>query len=113
MFSIIIDPNDYYTDSNHHNIVSHCGVIINWAINPNYVKSSFKTAVLDQYLYGSDFCMGGDIDHDGVYRYPEDPPMHPLLKITRNDDVLYFYQHDIIAMSDKSQKSGFYITRVD
>ena len=113
MFTITIDPNDYYTDVNHHKIVGRCQVIINWALNPSYVKSPFKTAVLDQYLYGANFCMGGIIDHNGVYRYPGDPPLNPLLKITRNDDILYFYEADIIAMKDANQEGGYYITRVD
>ena len=113
MLTITIDPTDYYTIANHHSIIARCQVILNWAINPTYKYSSFKDAILQQYLYRADFGMGGTIDHNGVYKYPEDPPLWPLLKIARNDDVLYFYENYIIAMKDIHQKSGFYITRVD
>ena len=113
MFRITIDPTDYYTDNNHHKIIAYCQTVISWAINPSFVKTSFKAGVLQQYLYGANFNMGGIIDSNGIYKYPDDPPLHPLLKIERNNDCLYFYEHDIIALKDANSTSGFYITRVD
>lgn len=113
MFTISIDPTDYYTKDNHHNIVNRCQTILNWALNPNFKHSSFKDAVLQQYLYKADFPMGGTIDHNGIYKYPEDPPLHPLLMISRDNDIMYFYEYDIIALKDAKQASGYYITRVD
>ncbi len=113
MFKIIVDPTDYYTDENHHKIVAYCQTVINWALNPSFTKTSFKASILQQYLYGSNWCMKGTIDHNGIYYFPEDPPLHPMLSISKNNDCLYFYEHDIIALKDDKQPSGFYITRVD
>jgi len=114
MIKIIVDPTEHFHNLEDKVLLEHCNVVISWAVNPIFSKSTFKASILQQYLYNlSDFCMGGEVGNDGVYRYEGDEPLYPLICLEKGDDILYFYEYDIIALKDSKQEKGFYITRVD
>jgi hypothetical protein len=58
-------------------------------------------AMDDIYRFGG-FCypLGGSVDPDGVYTYPQDPDLYPLLKMTCEGLTLYVYEYGIVALTD-------------
>ena len=72
-------------------------------------------SVLDDMAKAYGFYMGdmegGVVTPEGIYQYPEDPDLHPLIQWTLDDSVvIYMYEHAIIALTDGERTI---ITRMD
>jgi len=104
-------------------IMQACGAIPIWAIEWATVRmtDSMEITLADflgkAYKFGM-YPMSGTIAEDGVYLYPEDPPLYPLLKMnfveptnskmhhvekehSSNKVMLYQYLHAIVAIIEK------------
>ena len=51
----------------------------------------------EMYQSGSAPMQGGTVDAKGVYNYPEDPPMPPILTINHPGISVYFYEHAMVT----------------
>lgn len=57
---------------------------------------------------------GGTVGHDGVYRYPDDPELHPYLRVDLQGEspgTLFLYPYAIAVIRDKDRPD--YVTRLD
>tara|TARA_R100001510_G_scaffold55526_1_gene59581 strand:- start:5919 stop:6302 length:384 start_codon:yes stop_codon:yes gene_type:complete len=54
--------------------------------------------------------MGGEIDSEGVYRYPEDEPMYPYMTWDTREGQVYFYPYSVMGIPDGDKH---YATRMD
>lgn len=53
---------------------------------------------------------GMEVDDEGIYRYPGDDPLHPLLMMRAEGVTFYVYPHAILALQDSSSTL---VTRMD
>jgi len=54
--------------------------------------------------------MGGEIDAEGVYRYPEDEPMYPYMTWETREGLVYFYPYSVMGIPTGSEH---YTVRMD
>lgn len=75
-----------------------CGILPDWAANQDFEELDAYRAFEKQYSFPIYTIDKGTIDDNGVYHYPEDPDLYPLIKMIRGDEVLYFYEHAIVGI---------------
>jgi hypothetical protein len=106
----IIDPMgkyDHMDETTFHNVI---GWIPGWVFNAEFYDAPVKDALTEQYGFGELNSMNGKLDEDGVYTYPEDPDLYPLIKMTRGDETVFQYPYGIVAIRNAD---GDFITRMD
>lgn len=96
-------------------ILDACGLIPHWVVSWNKEPEAGPKALFDflDITYGFGMHkMGGTLDADGTYRYPQDPPLYPLISMETRDGTLYQYDYGIVAIPMGDQ-GGHFITRMD
>ena len=122
---ITIDPTGHYTSklkgdklkAMERRLVMALGIVpqfVNEAFEkmeePPTVESFYK-AVCDEYQFYMGPMEGGTIDADGVYEYPEDPPLYPLVSWGVGEGItIYMYQYAIVGVTEGDTTL---ITRMD
>ena len=61
--------------------------------------------------WSGDSLTGAKINERGIFIYPGDPPFYPILKIERNGETIYQYQHSFVAIIDHDGNT--IVTRCD
>lgn len=79
------------------------GVLPIWAMEAAVTKAEPWEYLDNRYLHGGGLheFKGGELTPEGLYKYPEDPPMWPVAKMVWGDNVLYFYQHAMVAINNR------------
>ena len=90
-------------------LIEACGFLPTMMMAGEDENTSFKTALEENYPFGAHWNGQGDVDEQGVYRYPEDEPLHPIMSVTDKltDDVAYIYQYGLVAARNEK---GEYVT---
>ena len=96
MRNIIIDPLKKFNVPPE-TIIEACGIIPNWVFNKSLMHIDTLEALKTQYQFPT-YPMGGEIDKEGIYHYPEDPDLYPLVKMVRGEDIIYQYDYGIVAV---------------
>ena len=65
------------------------------------------------YGFGTDIRMEGEIDDAGVYKYPQDPDLHPYLEIKGLGHSVYIYPYGIVGVVDRTGGLSDSIARLD
>jgi len=114
--AVKVDPTGQYKNVARHRLVDALGIVPSF-VSYAAVEATEPTAraVLDAMAEAYGFYMGdmegGTVDAEGVYQYPDDPPLYPLVRWKLDDDVtVYMYQFAIVAVQDKDTTI---ITRMD
>jgi len=112
---INIDPTGNYRlfGNTEHELMEACGLIPmwvrEWSASPT--QRTLKEYLSDAYGFGLYEMTGGQIDPEtGIYSYPEDPELKPLMSIDTDEGVLYIYEYAIVAIPTVH---GYFITRMD
>lgn len=108
---IIFDPLNKFDNASEQDIIQACGYIPGWTVNKDYSDDSLKDALDKQYGFGLFEDNIARVDEEGKYIYPGDQDFYPLIKITRNEEILYQYQYGLVAIIDKEGNS--FCTRMD
>lgn len=87
------------------------GLLPGWVMNEEFMDKPLKEALDKQYGFGLYESSGQTITADGVYQYPEDPDLYPLIKIQRKDETFYQYQYAMVAIVQKDGST--FVTRMD
>jgi len=112
IIKMTIDPLDKFEDLyNDEQIYNLLGTLPYWTINPDYLDKPLKEALDSQYGFGLFEATGQTITKDGIYQYPEDPDLYPLIKIVRHDETFYQYQYAMVAIVQKDGNT--FVTRMD
>ena len=111
----VMDPtNTVICDAGYsaHMIKEECGILMTWAAHRE-PDQSIKEGLLSMYQYGVHEMTGGTIDEEGIYSYPEDPPLAPLLSISEQStgEIVYVYPYGIVAFTHPDEDT--YVTRMD
>lgn len=96
------------SDCDYYNIL---GIIPDWLSNDIYSELTAKKALSEQYIFGFHEIKKSTVTEDGIMKYPGDPDLYPLAKITRKDEIVYQYFYGIVAIIDKDCNS--FVTRMD
>ena len=106
-----IDPLNHYPDMTHADIIESLGLIPPWVAEAEATGQTIKASLIENYgpFYMGDMT-GGTIDGDGVYTYPDDPPLYPLVKAEHNGETFYQYHYGIVAVTTDG---GQWVTRMD
>lgn len=108
----IIDP----TNNCSNKTLSYLGDLL--GILPDWVRSCPESEDLVPYLsecYGFGALLGmegGVIKEDGVYTYPDDPDLYPLISMEREQETVFIYYYGIVGIVYKDVRSAF-VTRMD
>lgn len=116
MFEHTLEIELHNTQAPVEHIIESCGVLPEWFSMILEATDDDTTDMIIRKLYPFyvDTPMGGVVDREtGVYKYPEDPPQLPLMKLTNLNTgrVAYFYQHAVVAF--EKCDGTFHTTRMD
>ena len=94
----VLDPTgQHYKDgTTMKSIVDVCGLLLKWGADDTY--DNFKDRMEKNYRYFHSWRTTTDIDEDGVYHYPEDPPLYPFVSMRHKGDIMYLFPHQMVAI---------------
>lgn len=108
--NILFDPLQKHNQPKRYILVI-CGLIPLWLVDEANFGLIANEVFEKEYTFGVYEMTGGQVDEDGVYYYPEDPPLYPYYAMTRGKETIYQYEYGIVSIirEDGSQ----FITRLD
>jgi len=114
--TVRIDPCEGFEGAERGRLVEACGLLLPWAVLALSVGveagEELRDKMAELYQFGIHESVGGSVDRDGVYSYPEDPPMRPLASVIDSEGhEALIYQHAVIAFRDRA--GWCYVTRMD
>lgn len=117
-YELMVDPTGHFKGVEEARLLQACGLIPGWIMDwtLNHSTDLPLRDYLDQtYGFGL-YDMGpkASIDADGVYRYPGDSDLYPLISFSTPIGKLYMYQYAIVAIPvEKDGVTDTFITRMD
>ena len=114
VFVAIFNPTHHkeFTHLNDRDYMGVGQVLMSMAVNPQFSDLPLYDAMNAQYPYGMHEMTPCEVDPQGVMSFPGDPDLYPLIAMERGDEVLYIYQHEIVAFVNPVAKTS-YVTRMD
>ena len=107
--AVKVDPTSHFKGVPQSRLVEALGIVPSFvAYAAVEAPEATARAVLDAMAEVYGFYMGdmegGSVDAEGVYSYPDDPPLYPLVRWKLDDDVtVYMYQFAIVAVKDGNE----------
>ena len=94
-------------------MVQMCKVIKSWAfaVEEGLYEDMYEL-INGHYQGGVYESKGGEVLENGIYKYPEDPDLYPVCKITAVNEIYFFYEYDFLAIRDK-ETNDTHLYRVD
>lgn len=108
---LTFDPTNQHSRLSKNEITQACGVLPLWATNPFLLSTPLQQAFEAQYPFPMPPLEDGAVTPGGVFQYPNDLDLHPLVKLERGLETLFIYPYAIIAIL-KADGSTF-ISRMD
>jgi len=108
MLAFEFNPTGHFNDDQSY-LMEMIGILPHWlAVGDKSLpaKEIFDAA----YDFGLFSITGGKIDDNGIFSYPEDPPLYPIAKVIRGKEIIYFYESAIVAIVSKDET---FVTRMD
>lgn len=114
---VCLDPNGFFKDKEvpTENLIEAAGII------PEWIFQGYLLGETDMYesintRYGFPMCdmSGGTVNNsdEGIYKYPGDPELHPIVRWENDKQVVFMYQYAIMSFIDKATQE-VRVTRVD
>lgn len=104
----VIDPLGEYGDLKPEDLAESCGYI------PFFLHAQderdAKTQMVERYGFGSFPSSGGTVDSRGVYSYPEDPDLYPVMETSLRGEIVRIYPYAFVSITNDK---GTYMTRMD
>lgn len=100
-----LDPNQAFPQAAPIDLIKACGYIPGWIMsNPDL---PMRDALDTNYAFAGGFQPfdGPSLDAQGRFLYPGDPPLDPLLVLTRGNETLRQYKYGLVALTtgDKTE----------
>jgi hypothetical protein len=113
--AVKVDPTSHFKGVPQARLLGALGIVPSFvAYAANVAPETTARAMMDAMGEAYGFYMGdmegGTVDAEGVYSYPEDEPLYPLVRWKLDDVTVYMYQYAIVAVQDKDTTI---ITRMD
>lgn len=111
----------HFASTDHARLVELAGLIPHWAATYHHTCGTLREYFERCYTFGLSYHDGGAVvldqlgNGDGVYNYPEDPPLYPIMKIETGDAICYVYEYGLISFIEKQDDGSFkqFHTRMD
>jgi hypothetical protein len=105
--TVDIDPTDSFKGIKPKKLLEATGLLSHFALDvaystPESVQEAFSM-LMDCYGYGmgQDGVTDATVSPEGVYSYPEDPDLYPLVAFGLTEDIIFYvYQYAICAVTD-------------
>lgn len=98
----------HYANQDMNNIL---GFLPGWVANPEYFEFPLVEALDKQYCCGMNDTPEVTITEDGIYKFPGDQDLHPILVMKRGTETFYQYEYGLVAIVQEDGTS--YATRMD
>ena len=95
---LTFDPTKYWSGLSKNEIIRTCWSLPLWAANPFLLSTPLQQAFEAQYPFPMPPIENGTITSTGIFQYPGDPDLYPLIKLERGPETLYIYKYAIIAI---------------
>ena len=105
------DPFDQFTNYTNSELNNTLGFLPGWVVNPEYFEFNLIEALNKQYNFGLFESKETIITEDGIYKYPGDPDLYPIIKIVRGKETFYQYLYGLIGIIKEDGTS--YAARMD
>lgn len=109
---MIYDPLDKYPDVPIKHFTEMCTVIYHWALIASTSGKPMIDIIHQHYGYPLDPFTGGTVTVNGVYSYPEDPDLYPICKIILHEEIIFYYEYEMMTIRNK-QNGKYFTIRVD
>jgi len=118
--SYILDPTGHFTKHissleqktlAKQNLAEACGLIPNWVMDYEYDDLNMKDMLQKYYPFGMFPIPKTTVSDSGVFSYPEDPDLYPLVKMSRGEEIIYQYQYGLVAIVQPDGSA--FCTRMD
>ena len=106
------DPLNMFMNVSDSDLGNLCSVIYHWAGIALIANMPMREVIHRHYGYALDPMEGGSVTENGLYSYPSDPDLYPLCKIEMSQEIIFFYEYEIIAIRNKDDKKTV-VLRVD
>lgn len=108
-----VDPTGKWPNLAEVDLLESLGILPHWATNKKD-DEGFAEAFERQYPFWCGRTDSGKtyITEEGIYQYPEDPDLAPILMLHSDDEVVYFYRYALVAIVNKLNDDVF-VTRMD
>jgi hypothetical protein len=107
--SVEPDPTNNFKHVKESVLMEHMGFIPKFIMQAlDRPDTSLAQGMLDAYGFGSPPMTGGVVKEDGVYSYPEDPDLHPLVKLVTERGTVYVYQYGIVSILETNKPTIVY-----
>ena len=118
---VIIDPLDHFLNTKEtasaykvtvDRILQELGILLNW-VTTRHKDETMRQALKRNYsaVSGMYPMTGGEINEEGIYKYPEDPDLVPLIKCIDGEETVYMYSYGIVAVVHEGKET--FVTRMD
>lgn len=117
-FMFTMDPHNKWPKLGPIEMLDSCGYIPGWlmsySICKDNVRPTLQTYMGDCYKFGLFEMKGGKVKKNLVYKFPEDPPLYPIMHFTptNGDAEFVMWQHAICAIRE-TKKDAWFVTRMD
>jgi hypothetical protein len=110
-----VDPTSHFKGVPQSRLVEALGIVPSFVAYaaveaPEVTARAVLDAMAEAYGFYMGDMEGGTVDAEGVYQYPDDPPLYPLVRWKLDDVTVYMYQYAIVAVQDKDTTI---VTRMD
>ena len=93
------DPTKSFTHISDKDIIYSLGLVPQIMFDPNNSDLNMWDGLNAGYVHGGGLFIGeGTINEDLFYIFPGDPPLKPLAKYTRGDEIAYQYQYGLMMV---------------
>lgn len=94
-------------------LIEACGFLPSMLVKSEVKGQPFKETLDANYPFGSRWNDRATVDKNGVYHYPEDEPLHPIVSVTNVEtgEEAYIYQYGIVAA--RNEKGDYLTGRFD
>jgi hypothetical protein len=112
MIVIEIDPNGSFKGIPQQRLADVCGLILPW-LRVTPAGETIKNHILDTYQFPAPPLEGTTITDEGVWQYPGDPDLQPVMRATdmHTGEMMYMYQHALVAFLEPGKQP--FCTRLD
>lgn len=113
--TIQYSPTGVYDDCAIDYLREACGLLLPWMTAPRPVDETMRESVLRLYQFPVPPMTGGKlITPTGVYQYPEDPDLHPFVRVYDglSGDLGFIYPYGMVSFYEKEPSTLEIVTTI-
>ena len=98
-----IDPTSHYSDNKPEVLAEACGIVpafFQHENTPKTIKQLLQEAC-GYYGFPASESDGGNVDELGVYRYPSDPELYPLMQSLVCGIMVNIYEYGLVSIGGR------------